>query len=146
MRPADRIREHVFERYVGPARSRGDETITVVARDVLRALELRGDYAPSVCSALRAGKFCKENALQLIGEDGPPSKQSTTTRFTYRLLESSATDPRPGRNAVWNLLGAGKSTFAALGGGERWLKQEREAFHESAAADPVQVPRQESLD
>ena len=131
MRLADRIRAHVVERYVDPARGRGDETITVVARDVLAALSLR-DSAPSVCSALRAAKFHKENALVLIREDGPPSKQSTTTRFTYRLLAGSARgDDRPARNAVWDLLGSGKATFAALGGGERWLQQEREAFHDS---------------
>ena len=131
MRLADRIRAHVVERYVDPARGRGDETITVVARDVLAALSLR-DSAPSVCSALRAAKFHKENALVLIREDGPPSKQSTTTRFTYRLLAGSARgDDRPARNAVWDLLGSGKATFAALGGGERWLRREREAFHDS---------------
>ena len=54
MTKADRIRAHVVERYVAPARSRCEETITVVAGAVLRDLELRGDYAPSVCSALRA--------------------------------------------------------------------------------------------
>ena len=131
MRLADRIRAHVVERYVNPARSRGDETITVIARDVLGALSLR-DSAPSVCSALRAAKFHRENALVLIREDGPPSKQSTTTRFTYRLLGGSAQgDDRPARNAVWDLLGSGKKTFAALGGGEHWLKRERESFHDS---------------
>ena len=132
MRPVDHIRAHVLESYIDPARSRGDETITVVAKDVLRVLKLRGDNAPSVCSALRAGKFCKENALELIRVDGPPSKQSTTTRFTYRILASSSVgDEGPERNAIWDLLGSGKETFAALGGGEHWLKREREAFHES---------------
>ena len=116
--------------------SRGDETITVVARDVLRALKLRGGYAPGVCSALRTAKFCKENDLELIREDGPPSKQSTTTSFTYRFLGDSAQrHDRPARNGIWNLVGAGKETFAALGGGERWLRREREAFQGSTADD-----------
>lgn len=146
MRAADRIRAHVVERYVDPARSRGDETVTVVARDVLGALGLRGDYAPGVCSALRAAKFHKENALVLIREDGPPSKQSTTTRFTYRLLAGSAKgDDRPARNAVWDLLGSGKATFAALGGGDDWLRREREAFHDSTSGSRV-VNRQGSTD
>ena len=144
MRPADRVRAHVVEQYVDPARSRGDETITVVARDVLQALKLRGGYAPGVCSALRTGKFCRENELELIREDGPPSKQSTTTSFTYRLLGDSANrDDRPARNGIWNLLGAGKETFAALGGGERWLRREREAFSGSTA-DEGSVNRQGS--
>ncbi len=135
---ADHIRSHVVERYVAPARRRGDETVTVVAGVVLRELDLRGDRAAHVCSALRATKFRKENDLELIRLDGPKSKQSTTTTFTFRIPRRSATDERAKRNAVWDLLGAGKATFAALGGGERWLQREREAFHESghdAAAD-----------
>ena len=114
MRIADRIRSHVLERYIDPARSRGDGTITVVAGTVLRDLELRGDYATSVCSALRARKFCAENDLELLHEDGPAkSKQSTTTAFTYRLPGARATGgDRPPRNAVWDLLGAGRATFA----------------------------------
>ena len=144
MRPADRIRAHVVEQYVDPARSRSDETIIVVARDVLRALKLRGDYAPSVCSALRTGKFCKENELELLRTDGPRSKQSTTTSFTYRLLGGSANrDDRLARNGIWNLLGAGKETFAALGGGERWLRRDREAFNGSTADEGL-VNRQRS--
>ena len=142
MRIADRIRSHVLERYIDPARSRGDGTINVVAGTVLRDLELRGDYATSVCSALRARKFCAENDLELLHEDGPAkSKQSTTTAFTYRLPGARATGgDRPPRNAVWDLLGAGRATFAALGGGEHWLRREREAFYESGggagAVDP----------
>ncbi len=129
MTKADRIRAHVAERYVVPARSRGEQTITVVAGAVLRDMELRGGYAPSVCSALRARKFCKENELELMREDGPKSKQSTTTAFTYRLSRQGARRPvRPARNAVRDLRGAGKQAFAALGGGERWLRQERESF------------------
>ena len=143
-RPADRIRAHVVEQYVDPARSRGDETITVVARDVLRALKLRGAYAASVCSALRTGKFCKENELKLIHEDGPPSKQSTTTSFTYRLLEDSGSrDDHPAKNGIWSLLGSGKETFAALGGGESWLRRERETFYGSTTDERV-VKRQGS--
>ena len=134
MRPADRIRAHVVERYVAPARRRGDETITVVARDVLRELGLPGDSAPSVCSALRTGKFRKENELELVRQDGPPSKNSTTTSFTYRLLEAAPLrHQRPARNAIWGLLGAGKETFAAVGGGECWLRRERGAFYGSTA-------------
>ena len=130
-----------MERHVDPARSRGEETITVVAGAVLRELGLRSDYAPSVCSALRARKFCTENDLVLIREDGPKSKQSTTTAFTYRLPRSS-TAGGAGRSAVWDLLGAGEETFAALGGGEHWLRRERQSFFESAAeAGPVNPSR-----
>ena len=113
---ADRIRSHVAERYVEPARSRDEKTITVIAGAVLRDLQLRGDYAPSVCSALRARKFAAEHALELLRVDGLKSKQSTTTAFTYRLSRREViVPPGPARNAVRSLRGVGKETFAALG-------------------------------
>ena len=111
---ADHIRSHVAARYIVPARDRGDETVTIVAGAVLRDLELRGDYAPSVCSALRARKFSAEHDLELIRVDGPESKSSTRTAFTYRLPRRSETD-RHGlvRNAIRSLRGIGRDTFAA---------------------------------
>ena len=134
---ADRIRSHVVKHYVEPARSRGEESVTIIAGSVLRDLQLRGDYAPSVCSALRARKFSAEYDLELLRVDGPRSKQSTTTAFTYRLPRRSETGhTRPVRNAIRDLRGIGKDMFAAVGGGERWLEREREAF-DAALADDV---------
>ena len=95
----DRIRSHVVDRYVDPARGRGEATVTVVAGAVLRQLDLRRDYAPSVCSALRAKKFRAENDLALINEEGPKSKQSTTTTFTFQLRPGSAADA-PGSSSL----------------------------------------------
>lgn len=134
---ADLIRSHVADTYVVPARGRDDETVTVVARDVLHDLKLGGDRAAAVCSALRAAKFRKEHNLDLVREAGPPSKQSTTTAFTFRILRPSAAGNQPARSALWDLRGAGKATFAALGGGEQWLLREREAFHESSPGTAV---------
>ena len=127
---ADRIRSHVAESYVAPARRRGDETVTVVARDVLHDLKLRGDRAAAVCSALGRPKFCKEQGLELVHVDGPRSKQSTTTTFTFRIPQRPAVGDRARRHAVRDLRGVGKAMFAALGGGEQWLRREREAFTE----------------
>ena len=133
---ADRIRSHVLEHYVEPARSRGEESVTVIAGTVLRDLQLRGDYAPSVCSALRAKKFSAEHDLELLRVDGPRSKQSTTTAFTYRLSRRSETGrSRPVRNAIRDLRGIGRDMFAAVGGGERWLGKEREAFDAALPSD-----------
>ncbi|MCY4121902.1 MAG: hypothetical protein OXG72_13380 [Acidobacteria bacterium] len=142
MTKAESIRAHVHAQYIEPARRRGDETITVVAGTVLRDLQLRGDYAPSVCSALRARKFSAENDLELSRVDGPRSKSSTTTAFTYRLPRRSETGrSQPARNAIRDLRGIGKDMFAAVGGGERWLRKEREAF-DAALADDV-LPRRD---
>ena len=134
---ADSIRSHVLGHYIDPARRRGEETITIVAKTILRDLRLRGDRAPSVCRALDAKKFCKENDLELVRIDGPEAKSSTTTSFTYRLPQRSEVGlPKPARNAIRDLRGIGRDMFAGVGGGERWLRKEREAF-DAALADGV---------
>lgn len=145
MTRAESIRAHVHAQYIEPARRRGDETITVVAGTVLRELQLRGDYAPSVCSALRARKFSAEHDLELIRVDGPRSKSSTTTAFTYRLPQrSEAGHPQPARNAIRDLRGIGRDMFVAVGGGERWLRKEREVFDTALADDALRQRDDES--
>ena len=60
---------------------------------------------------------------------------NTVTAFIYRLLRRPESGQREStRSAVWDLLGAGRETFAALGGGERWLRRERESFYGDANA------------
>lgn len=133
---ADTIRSHVVDRCIEPARRRGEAAVTVAARDVLRDLGYRGERAPAVCSALRAKKFLEQHDLE-VEVQGPRSKQSTTTTFTYRL--SGRREPDDGRrtlDAIRDLRGVGRETFAALGGGERWLRREREAFHADAPETP----------
>jgi hypothetical protein len=51
---------------------------------------------------------------------------STTSRFTYRLSEMSGQSTVP--SALESLRGAGKQVFAAFGGGEAFLRQERDEF------------------
>ena len=148
MQQADTIRSHVVDRYIEPARRRGEVAVTVVARDVLRGLGYHVDRAPAVCSALRKQKFLKEHDLT-VEVEGPPSKQSTTTKFTFRFADRGESDDRRRpRNAIRDLLGVGKETFAALGGGERWLRQERDSFYEAgedldveAADEPAKFTR-----
>lgn len=141
MTVADTIRSHVVERYIEPARRRGREAVTVVAGHVLRGLGYKGGRAPAVCSALRMQKFLKEQGLT-VDVQGPPSKQSTTTSFTFHL--SGRKEPDGGRralDAVRDLRGVGRETFAALGGGEQWLRRERESFPEADAADGPDGPQ-----
>ena len=55
---------------------------------------------------------------------------SRATAFISRLLRRAGSDPhRSVRGPVWDLLGAGRETFTALGGGEHWLRQERALFY-----------------
>ena len=55
---------------------------------------------------------------------------STATAFICRLLRrAESVRRRSTRGPVWDLRGAGRETFAAFGGGERWLRQERASFY-----------------
>ena len=141
MKDADIIRTYVVERYIEPARRRGREAVTVVAGHVLRGLGYKGGQAPAVCSALRTQKFLKKHGLT-VDVQGPPSKQSTTTTFTFHL--SGRKEPDSGGrplDAIRDLRGVGRETFAALGGGEQWLRRERESFPEADAADGPDGPQ-----
>lgn len=83
--------------------------------------------APAVCSALKSREFLRHNNLQLVEKTGPKSGQSTTVTYTYEFID---TKPLPARKLVpWQQLrGALKDIFAGLGGGEAYLRVERENF------------------
>jgi hypothetical protein len=122
----DRIREYVRRQYIEPARKRGDITVRIVAGDVHKALRLQ-NRSPQVCSALRSRKFLEENRLALEKAEGPPGGASTTMKFTYRMLDvaparSGSDDP------LMRLWGIGREVFQSLGGGEAFIRSEREHF------------------
>jgi hypothetical protein len=124
---SDAIRRHAYERYISCARRRREKTVAINAGEVHRALALN-NRVPLVCAALASKKFLTENQLRLISKTGPPSGQSTTVTYTYEL----AGNERPSLNAqqeAWNQLrGALKDVYAELGGGEAYLRAERQAF------------------
>ena len=126
---SNKIRQFVAEQYVKPARARGDKTITITAGEVQKALGLKNRIA-WVCTALRANRFQLENHLRLKDETGPPSGMSTTVKFTYEFVPgaSQAQTPANMRNPIWDLFGIAKETFAELGGGENFIRREREQF------------------
>lgn len=56
--------------------------------------------------------------------------------FTHRPTDrKELDDSREALEALRKLRGIGKETFAALGGGEKWLRRERASFHEDVAAE-----------
>lgn len=70
---------------------------------------------------------------------------SRTTPFTGRLPRlSGGGHPKPVRNAIRDLRGIGRDMFTAVGGGERWLGEEREAFDAALANDFPRRPDDES--
>lgn len=124
---AEAIRSHGREKYVIPARSRRLRRFSIQAGDVVRELRLTG-RAPAVCSALKSRSFLQRNGLKLVEIAGPRSGQSTRVTYTYEFVDAPG-DSAGERDAWSELRGALKDVFAKSGGGEAYLRSEREAFY-----------------
>ena len=133
MNDSDLVRAYVTNHYIVPARRSGSGTVTVRAGDVHKAMKWDLKKVPQVCSALSTRKFLNSANVELLEKKGPPSGQSTTVEFTFRLLQPGAGDqaPQPKEKPVANgaglmaLYGILADTFKQLGGGEAYLKAER---------------------
>ncbi len=123
---SDTVRQHATDVYVRPTQRRGGRTLTINVGDVHRAVALR-NRVPLVCQALESDKFLDANELKLISKTGPPSGQSTTVTYTYEFIDTKPASPAEDPWA--RLRGAMRDVFAELGGGERYLRAERESFY-----------------
>ena len=113
---------------VAPARTRKQRRFSIRAGDVVKELGLYG-RVNSACSALKSQKFLEQNRLRLVERTGPSSGQSTTVTYTYEFLDPE--DAAGSSAEPWTeLRGALKRVFADLGGGEAYLRGERENFYE----------------
>ena len=127
---AEQVRKYARLEYIEPARRRNEATVRIVAGEVQKAVRLT-NRVPLVCQALKSHKFLDENHLILEKWEGPPSGMSTTVTFTYRLLDSD--QKGPSAPAEWPLLklrGIARDVFHSLGGGEAFIRKEREQFYE----------------
>src|SRR5580704_16495266 len=84
------IRSFLIERYIKPARRRGDKRVKIVAGDVHRGLNLT-NRVPNVCQVLESKKFREENQLEIEERSGPPSGMGTRMTYVYRLLDGQPT-------------------------------------------------------
>jgi hypothetical protein len=136
MNASDQVRAYVRNHYIAPARKAGLSTVRVRAGEVHKALKWDLRRVPQVCAALSTRKFLVSANLELLKKSGPPSGQSTTVEFLYKILGPSEkamtppTSPAPiqngeGLKALYGLL---KNTFRELGGGEAFLKAERASW------------------
>ena len=126
---ADRVRDYARREYIEPARARRQSTVRVVAGEVQKAVGL-SNRVPLVCQALKSDKFLTENHLVLEKWEGPPSGMSTTVTFTYRILDAvQSPSTQPEEWPFQKLRGVAKEVFRGLGGGEEFLRKEREQFH-----------------
>ncbi len=126
---SDSIRRSAQDSYVHPARHRGLKRFSINVGEVHRSLALQ-NRVPLVCQALGSEKFLEANSLKLISKTGPPSGQSTTVTYTYEFLDSE-TQAAPAEDAWSRLGGLLKDVFQELGGGEAYLRAERENFEAS---------------
>ena len=124
---ADRIREHARLNYVEPARRKGEATIRIRAGDVRKEMGFTNDQVPAICGALKARKFREQNHLILESLDGPPKKQATTVTFTYRLMNAQPDSERSQTEAAFLAMrGIATEVFRSLGGGEAFIRKQRE--------------------
>jgi hypothetical protein len=98
-RLADRIRRHVAEVYVRPAREAAQPSVRVRAGDVHRALNLN-NQVPAVCGAIDSRKCLEVIGASSVRRTGP--HQSTTAEWEFELAETAdgPAEPEP-IAAVW---------------------------------------------
>src|SRR5437868_8569267 len=125
---SDVVRQHATDKYVRPTQRRGGRTLSINVGEVHKAVALR-NRVPLVCQALESDKFLKSNELKLVSKTGPPSGQSTTVTYIYEFINTKSSSPK--ENAWVRLRGALTDVFAELGGGEQYLRAERENFYRS---------------
>jgi len=149
---SDLVRAIAAEKYVRPALRDGKRQITVAVKDVLRDLVAQGFPAtnmPQVCSALRTKEFLRDLGIEIESIEGPPSKQSTTVVYRYRVIESrnSSAESNLGTVAAqseetpeeWahrvtgKISGLLKEELAEVGGGEAFIRWVRGYDEEDAA-------------
>jgi hypothetical protein len=144
---SDRVRAVALDNFVRPAMRAGRVQFSVAVRDLMRYLRVDGFPErnwPQICTAIQAGKFLRENGLEIEGVDGPPKKQSPTVVVRYRIRtpvsashagpddsNASREDAAAETPGDWayrmteRLRGLMKEEIAALGGAEgyiRWVR------------------------
>jgi hypothetical protein len=126
--PTQLVRDHVRNTYVEPALRARKPGFQVVAGDVHRALRFH-NRVPLVCQALKSRKFLAENNLTLERTEGPPSGLGTTATFFYRVAgKAGARESDRAEAGFLRFRGIAKDVFQSLGGGEKFIRSERNKF------------------
>lgn len=138
----DVTKHHVIARYVAPARKKGEKTLQIRVGNVLKELGWT-NRTPSVFSTLSSRPFQREAGLELVEKrGGPPSGgPSTTVEFVYRIVEADARRGAQTRSAsaamdIADIYGIGAKAYRELGGGEKYLRRERDALQFPAEGAP----------
>lgn len=86
MSHADDVRDHCKNKYIEPARRRGDQIVIIRAGDVHGEMGYRNRY-PLVCSALGAKVFEERYQVERVAVEGPLNGANTTFRFKLKPSE-----------------------------------------------------------
>lgn len=129
---SDALRAWAVERYVAPARARGDRRFRIAVREIAERFDKLGTIN-HVCSAIKSpNKFQRPNRLRLVATAGPPSGVSTTVVFEFEFLDDAADGlPSPGPevfSALASLRGVGRAAFERAGGGANCLADARQGW------------------
>ena len=154
---SERIRNLAKTKYVEPAIRAGKDRFSIRVSDIRNDLRAgAGGFPPShnaqICSALKTTKFLRENGLAIETVEGPPSGQSSTVIFHYRVSSSDlkgtspATDAGTGEPSIFvedpcarafrlteKLRGILKDELAEYGGAEGFMRWIRSDDDEEAA-------------
>jgi len=147
---SQRIREIAKQKYIFPAIKAGKTTISLRVRDLIEDLRQEGispdQKTPQFCTAIQKPGFLRENGLEIVDVDGPPSKLSTTVVVHYRLLPDekrnayvgvpqgiAETPAEKAFRLTEKLRGLLKDEIAAYGGAEGFMRWVRSDEDEGAA-------------
>jgi len=152
---SDLVRSVALEKYVQPAIRAGKTQFSVAVKDIMQDLQgrgfPRGNY-PQVCTAIRTGKFLRENRIEIESVDGPPSGLSPKVVVHYRVAtvaDRKSLEGNPSQNSApagvldppvetseakaerltEKLRGLLKEELAEFGGAEafiRWIRSEED--------------------
>ena len=125
---AGEIRSFVSDRYIKPARKRGEKRVRIIAGEVHKDLKL-SNRVPNVCQVLASRKFREENRVEIEERSGPPSGMGTRMTYVYRLLDEQPAAAVAKEDWFEKMRGLLKDEFKKLGGGEAFLRNERTHFY-----------------
>ena len=142
---AQRVRSHIRTHYVEPARRRGLSTVVVIAGNLYREIGFSKNNYPNICQVMESNKLLKEVGASILHKKAPPKGKGPSLEITYSLSPKvsppAVGSPAPASSpstpeAFRSAQGLLKQAFQKLGGGEAFLRRERQSFH-AAGTDPL---------
>jgi len=148
MKPTEITTEFAIKSYVEPARSHGEATVRIRVGTIQKELGWT-NRTPSIYSTLCSHPFQREAGLELLEKRGGPASggPSTTVEFIYRVLDSRGSPSAsetiiPNGEGMLELYGILADAYRQLGGGEQYLKGEREGLKFPAEEYPDEAERE----